>query len=88
MTSQSLTAAAEMIVDQVRKTLSIKSKAHQQELKRLGKSTEEDPLSPNVIVLEQKPQMLGLNTILLDPETDREDFIFYFDRVASLLIER
>lgn len=77
-----------MIVDQVRKTLAHKSDMHQQELKRLGKTTEETPMSANVIVLEQTSQVVGLNTILLDPATEREVFIFYFDRIASMLIEK
>lgn len=78
----------DMITDLVRKTLSFKSKMHQVELRRLGKTAEEGPMSPNVILLEQRPQVIGVNTILLDPDTDREDFIFYFDRMASMLIER
>jgi uridine kinase len=29
-----------------------------------------------------------MNTILQDMDTDPEDFIFYFDRLASLIIEQ
>ena len=81
--------AITMIVDHVRKTLEHKSRAHQQHLKRLGKVVEQLPLTDRVKVIEldQKPQVLGVNTILLDPETPREDFIFYFDRMAAILIE-
>lgn len=80
--------AITMVSDHVRKTLSIKSKRHRAELKRLGKSAEDAPLSSNVVCLEQGPQMRGLNTIILDPSTNREDFTFYFDRMISLLIEK
>ena len=82
------TVAISMIVDHVRKTLEIKSRAHQNELKRLGKAVEDVPLSDKVQVMEQKPQIVGINTILLDPDTEREEFIFYFDRLASVLIEQ
>ena len=81
------TVAINMIVDHVRKSLELKSYAHQQHLKRLGRAVEQLPLSDRVKVLEQKPQIVGLNTILLDPETPREEFIFYFDRLAATLIE-
>ncbi|KAL9061174.1 MAG: hypothetical protein Q9162_000319 [Coniocarpon cinnabarinum] len=81
------TVAINMIVDHVRKALDHKSYAHQQRLKRLGKVVEQLPLSSQVRVLEQKPQVVGVNTILLDPETPREEFIFYFDRLAAILIE-
>lgn len=45
-------------------------------------------MSSNVIELDQTPQVQGVNTILLDSETNREDFIFYFDRIASMLVEK
>ncbi len=77
-----------MVTDHVRKTLHTKSKAHQASLRRLGKTFEDMPLSTNVVVLEQTPQVMGINTLILDPKTGREDFIFYFDRIAVMLIER
>lgn len=76
-----------MVTDHVRKTLSLKSKTHRLELKRLGQKTLEAPLSSNVLVLNSRPQVLGVNTILLDPDTDRENFIFYFDRMGVMLME-
>jgi len=80
--------AISMVSDRIRKVLSHKSQQHQSELRRLAKQAEEAPLSPNVIVLEQGPQVKGINTLLLDPKLNREDFIFYFDRIVTLLIER
>lgn len=77
-----------MVSDRINKTLTNKSKLHQVELKRLGKSAEDAPLSDNVTVLEHTPQVAALNTILLNPETLAEDFIFYFDRLATLMVER
>jgi uridine kinase len=55
---------------------------------RLGLVAEDAALSNNAIVLEQKPQIIGINTLLLNPTLLREDFIFYFDRIAALLVER
>lgn len=76
-----------MVTDHVKKTLRLKSKQHQSELRRLNQTAEEAPLSKNVLVLEQKNQTVGVNTIILDPDTDREDFIFYFDRMIVMMIE-
>jgi uridine kinase len=77
-----------MVADRIRKTLDIKSEEHQQELKRLGKEARHLPLSPNVAVLDGPPQISGINTLLSGPDTTREDFVFYFDRLAALLVER
>lgn len=77
-----------MISDRIHKTLAQKSRMHQEELKRLGKIAEDAPLSSNVIVLHQGRQVVGINTLILNPATPRDDFIFYFDRMAALLVER
>ncbi|KAF2083829.1 uridine-cytidine kinase-like protein-like 1 [Saccharata proteae CBS 121410] len=79
--------AISMISDRIQKILNTKSHQHQFELRRLGKIAKDAPLSPNVIIMPQKRQIVGINTLLLNPYLDREDFIFYFDRIASLLIE-
>lgn len=77
-----------MVIDHVRKILKQKSLAHQADLRRLGQDGETAPLTDNVIVLEESRQIRGLNSILLDPDTTREIFIFYFNRMAGLLIEK
>lgn len=77
-----------MICDRIHKTLAQKSRTHQEELERLGKIAEDAPLSSNVIVLQQGLQVVGINTLILNPATPRDDFIFYFDRMAALLVER
>lgn len=45
-------------------------------------------MSDNCIVLEESAQIRGINTQLLDPDLDRENFIFYFDRMVRFLVER
>lgn len=77
-----------MVVDHVKKVLKQKSKEHQEELRRLEESAEDAPLGPNVIILPSSSQVEGINTTILDPKTDREDFIFACDRIFTLLIEK
>ncbi|KAK3109890.1 Uridine kinase [Teratosphaeriaceae sp. CCFEE 6253] len=77
-----------MVSDRIHKTLTQKSRLHQLELKRLGKASADTPLSSHVTVLSPAPQLRGLHTLLLDPDASREDFIFYFDRLAVLLVEK
>lgn len=76
-----------MVSDRVHKTLKDKSKLHQHELRRLGQVSEDAPLSPNVSILDTK-QIRGLNTLLMDSDLPREEFVFYFDRLASMMMEK
>jgi uridine kinase len=80
--------AISMVSGQIQKTLSHKSAQHQLELRRLGKIAEEAPLSPNALTLEQTNQVMGIHTLLMNPELPREDYIFYFDRLVAMLIEK
>lgn len=77
-----------MVVKHIQRNLREKSEAHYLELQRLGKQVEEQPLSANVIIMDQTPQLVGINTILQNPHTEQVDFVFYFDRLACLMIER
>ncbi|ANZ74534.1 BA75_01278T0 [Komagataella pastoris] len=42
---------------------------------------------PNVFMLRQTNQLLGLYTIIRDRNTKRGDFVFYSDRIMRLLVE-
>lgn len=77
-----------MVTDRVQKILAHKSFQHQMELIRLDKKAEDTSLSSNMLLLDNTPQMRGMNTLLLDPEQDKEEFIFYFNRIATLLVEK
>jgi uridine kinase len=77
-----------MISDRVHKTLDEKSSLHQAELRRLGQASEDTPMSSNVILLEHSNQVRGINTRLMERGLIREDFVFYFDRLAVMLIEK
>ncbi|KAF8985635.1 Uridine-cytidine kinase-like 1 [Entomortierella lignicola] len=54
----------------------------------MAKITPPNQLPSNVIVLEKTKQIDGLHTIIRDSSTTRHDFIFYADRLATLVIER
>jgi uridine kinase len=77
-----------MVVKHIQRKLQEKSDKHSKELHKLGLIAAEVDLPPNVHVLPPTPQFLGMNTILQNPETEQEDFVFYFDRLASILIEK
>ena len=80
--------AIDMIVKHVQRVLVEKSRKHQEELKNLGKEVEDEPLAQNVLLLKQTPQIRGMNTVIQNPHSTEVDFIFYFDRLATLLVER
>jgi len=80
--------AIDMVTDSIKKTLQTRSEAHQLQLEELDQVAEETPLNDHAVIIDQKPQIKGIHTLLLDSHLPREDFIFYFDRVAALLIER
>ena len=77
-----------MVTQYIERKLFEKSISHRAELKRLRTAIEEEPLSDRVVLLEQTPQLKGMNTIIQDSDTSTEEFIFYFDRLATLLIEQ
>jgi uridine kinase len=80
--------AIDMVVGHIQRTLVDKSKKHRAELQRLGKQVEDEPLSANVLLIKQTKQVTAMNTIIQNPETGEIDFRFYFDRLATLLVER
>ncbi|CAG7920824.1 unnamed protein product [Penicillium olsonii] len=80
--------AIDMVVKHIQRKLQEKSESHTEELHRLGLIAAKVDLPSNVHVLPSTPQFVGMNTILQNPESEQEDFVFYFDRLASILIER
>lgn len=79
--------ALDMMVQFIEKKLFEKSRHHREALSQLEAACKESPLSDRVVVLVETPQLKFMNTILQDIDTCPEDFIFYFDRLASLIIE-
>jgi uridine kinase len=82
------TMAIEMIANQTRQMLKAKSRRHNMELQRLGEAFDSSSLSDNVLIFDQGPQVKGISTILRNPLTLEEEFIFYFNRLTAMLIEK
>ncbi|KAJ2973491.1 hypothetical protein NQ176_g6583 [Zarea fungicola] len=80
--------ALDMMVQFIEKKLMVKSRHHREALSRLEVECKEQPLSDHVVVLNDTPQIKAMNTILQDIDTSAEDFIFYFDRLAALVLEQ
>lgn len=76
------------MVQFIERKLFEKSRHHREALSKLEADCKETPLSSRVIVLNDSPQLKFMHTILQDIDTSAEDFIFYFDRLASLMIEQ
>ena len=77
-----------MIVNQIKRILKDKSIRHNADLDKLGQQVEDEPLSRNIMMLDRKPQIQAIATILRNPLTSHTDFVFYLDRLAALLIEK
>ncbi|KAL4874114.1 hypothetical protein BDV12DRAFT_181959 [Aspergillus spectabilis] len=77
-----------MVVQHIQRNLEEKSDKHSATLQELRRIATEEQLSPNVVLMPQTSQFVGINTILQNPETEQMDFVFYFDRLAALLIEK
>lgn len=80
--------AIDIIVEHIRQILKEKSKRHQEDLQKLEEEVEDEPISRNVIVIAESKQIKGMNTIIQNPATSDVDFIFYFDRMSTILVER
>lgn len=79
---------AGMVSDRIHKTLDHKSQLHQMQLRRLGNVSEDAPLSANITILQHTNQVRGINTLIMSKGLPREEFIFYFDRLAVMLVEK
>lgn len=80
--------AIDIVVRHVQRILKEQSEKHQDALQELEKQVEDEPLSKNVLLLEQTKQIIGMSTIIQNPITDDVDFVFYYDRLSALLVER
>ncbi|SPO03209.1 probable uridine kinase [Cephalotrichum gorgonifer] len=80
--------AITMVVQYIERKLVEKSTHHRAALNLLEIGSESQSLSDRVSLLEVTPQGRSMNTIIRNIDTNAEDFIFYFDRLASLLVEQ
>jgi uridine kinase len=69
--------------------LAEKSAQHLLDLKSLAVDSEvEIDLPSNIIILDQTNQLRAMTTIIRDKDAESEDFIFYLERTASLVLTR
>lgn len=80
------TIAIDMLIKHIKKQLVIKSEAHLKHIDQLTGIL--DLEQENLKILEKTNQTNGIYTILLNKKTSRDDFIFYFDRIATTLINK
>lgn len=79
--------AINMLSTQIRRQLHKKSEQHMNDLLLLGSGRNGFDKN-SIALLCQSPQVRAMHTILLDNNSTRDDFTFYFDRLAGLLISR
>ncbi|PIL35674.1 hypothetical protein GSI_02404 [Ganoderma sinense ZZ0214-1] len=87
------TVAIELIATHVRRKIEDRSRYLRQHLARIGPMDLDlkEPVNrcfPNLTVLRQTPQLLGIFTILRDRNARRADFIFFTDRLSTFLSEK
>lgn len=77
-----------MVSQSIEQKLLEKSRHHRAALLQLEVQAQSEPLSKKVTLLKPTTQLKAMNTIIRDIDTSPEDFIFYFDRLATLIIEQ
>ncbi|CAI4776343.1 BBF_collapsed_G0048210.mRNA.1.CDS.1 [Saccharomyces cerevisiae] len=79
--------AVNLIINHIKSKLELKSNEHLRELIKLGSSPSQDVLNRNMIhELPPTNQVLSLHTMLLNKNLNCADFVFYFDRLATILL--
>lgn len=79
------TVAMDILIEHLRRQLDQKSVDHINHLKTLGKMVA--PVNwHNVHILKSTNQSKAIKTIILNRNSTNDDFIFYFNRAASILI--
>lgn len=79
--------AINLMINHINSQLATKSRNHISRLKKLGMNINFDINQFNIKLLRDTNQVRGINSILFNTETSRNDFIFYFNRICGLLIE-
>ncbi|KAL7413389.1 armadillo/beta-catenin/plakoglobin [Mrakia frigida] len=82
--------AVELIVTHIRRQLSDRSLRFRSQLSTAspGTNTPSSSSPPNLVRLEQTSGLSVLVTFLRDRETNRDDFIQFSDRLATLVVEK
>ncbi|GMM35862.1 uridine kinase [Saccharomycopsis crataegensis] len=82
--------AIDMMIKHIQKQLLRKSREHLKYLEKLNNSLNKVELKNiiNLIVLKETNQISAINTILTNKATSIDDFIFFFNRISSILISK
>ncbi|KAI0064778.1 armadillo/beta-catenin/plakoglobin [Artomyces pyxidatus] len=87
--------AIELISTHIRRQLEQRSRHFRRRMAaNLKRSLSRGPARPltveelGITVMKQTPQLKGIYTVLRDKTSSRQDFIFFVDRLATLLIEK
>lgn len=86
--------AISLLIKHIKKQLMKKSEHHLDMLDKLAggsrlAATKLDPSKyENLVILPESNQYKGIYTILLNKNSSRDDFIFYFDRIATTLVNK
>jgi uridine kinase len=86
--------AMKMVVRHIEHALAKKSQEHQKHLEQLRQTCTadidhaHDTLPTSITVLEQTNQVMGIQTIIRDGKTGRDELVFYLERFATLIVER
>lgn len=85
--SSDSTVAVELLISHIKSKLQAKSEDHLKELLRLGFYGSK-PIAEysSVHELERTNQVMSIMTMLMDKNLKRDDFVFYFDRIATILL--
>lgn len=83
------TVAVELLINHIKSKLQEKSEGHLRELIKLG-SYGSKPIHEisSVHELEKTNQVRSIMTMLLDKTLKQDDFVFYFDRIATILLSK
>ncbi|ODV59471.1 uridine kinase URK1 [Ascoidea rubescens DSM 1968] len=83
-----------MMIEHIDRQLGLKSREHLKHLRNLGikfdnnSSSNVNEKKKRLIKLDKNNQNLCIHSILINKKTSRDEFIFYFDRIANLLINK
>lgn len=77
--------ALDLLLTDIRLRLRTKSAQHLAELAKLGRNSDED-IQRLVFLPQYSTQLNAIHTIVLNSKTPRADFVFYFNRMADILV--
>ncbi|WBW74955.1 uridine kinase/uracil phosphoribosyltransferase [Schizosaccharomyces osmophilus] len=79
--------AIEMVIKFIKRTLSVQSRSHRENIDSLQQIVPTIPNLPlNLVQLRQTPEIEAIKTILVNKETDADNMQFYLSRIGTMLM--